>query len=74
MVINSGSDGGAGASKVTQDVANIVSQVPATVEALTGVDLIAALQSLPGVQPTYVDDDEAQAQDEVEEVEVEEKE
>jgi flotillin len=52
VVINSGSDGGAGASKVTQDVANIVSQVPATVEALTGVDLIAALQSLPGLQNT----------------------
>jgi flotillin len=73
VVINSGSDGGAGASKVTQDVANIVSQVPATVEALTGVDLIAALQSLPGLQPTTVDDGDGQkvaAEDEVEEVKV----
>jgi flotillin len=52
VVINSGGDGGAGASKITQDVTNIVSQVPATVEALTGVDLIAALQSLPGLQGT----------------------
>ncbi len=76
VVINSGADGGAGASKVTQDVANIVSQVPATIEALTGVDLIAALQSLPGVQSahddggTSDDGDKKQAQDEVEEVEV----
>ncbi|MFN2222849.1 MAG: flotillin family protein [Candidatus Promineifilaceae bacterium] len=52
VVINSGADGGAGASKITQDVSNIVSQVPATVEALTGVDLITALQSLPGLKGT----------------------
>jgi flotillin len=71
VVINSGGDGGAGASKVTQDVANIVSQVPATIEALTGVDLVAALQSLPGLQPTTVEDGDGQEpQDEVEEVEV----
>jgi flotillin len=47
VVINSGGDG-AGASKVTADVTNIVAQVPATLEALTGVDLMQALQSLPG--------------------------
>jgi flotillin len=75
VVISSGSDGGAGSSKVTQDVANIVSQVPATVEALTGVDLIAALQSLPGLQPTEPDGEDgqkakAEAQADVEEVEV----
>jgi flotillin len=49
VVISSGGDGaGAGASKVTADVTNIVAQVPATLEALTGVDLIQALQTLPG--------------------------
>lgn len=48
VVINSGGDG-AGTSKVTEDVTNIVAQVPATIEALTGVDLLAALQGLPGV-------------------------
>lgn len=47
VVINSGGDG-AGASKVTADVTNIVAQVPATLEALTGVDLTQALQTLPG--------------------------
>jgi flotillin len=48
VVINSGGDG-AGASKVTADVTNIVAQVPATLEALTGIDLTQALQSLPGI-------------------------
>lgn len=53
VVISTGSGGsgeGAGAAKVTQDIANIVAQVPATVEALTGVDLIAAIKNLPAVK------------------------
>jgi flotillin len=49
VVINSGG-GGAGASRVTQDVADIVAQVPATVEALTGVDLVETIRSLPGAR------------------------
>jgi flotillin len=48
VIINSGGDG-AGASKVTADVTNIIAQVPATLEALTGVDLVQALQTLPGI-------------------------
>jgi flotillin len=48
VVISSGGDG-AGASKVTADVTNIIAQVPATLEALTGVNLIDALGSLPGI-------------------------
>ncbi|MGD9049823.1 MAG: flotillin domain-containing protein, partial [Anaerolineae bacterium] len=48
VVISNGGDS-AGASKVTADVTNIVAQVPATIEALTGVDLMQALQSLPGI-------------------------
>lgn len=51
VVINSGGDS-AGASKVTADVTNIVAQVPETVEALTGVNLIDALKSLPGFGQT----------------------
>lgn len=52
VVISSGGDGqsGAGASKVTADIANIVAQVPATVEALTGVNLVEALRELPGLK------------------------
>ena len=39
VVVNSGGGRGAGASKITQDVADIVSQLPPVVEGLTGVDL-----------------------------------
>jgi flotillin len=48
IVIISGGGDGAGASKLTQDVADIVAQVPATVEALTGVNLVDLLKNLPG--------------------------
>jgi len=49
VVINSGGDG-AGASRVTQDIANIIAQVPETVEALTGVDVIKAIKNLPAIK------------------------
>ena len=49
VVISNGGDG-AGASKITADVTNIIAQVPAILEALTGVDLIEALQTLPGIK------------------------
>jgi flotillin len=49
IVIIGGNGDGTGASKLTADVTNIVAQVPATVEALTGIDLMQALQSLPGI-------------------------
>jgi flotillin len=48
VIINSGADG-AGASKITADITKIVAQVPETLEALTGVNLTEALQSLPGI-------------------------
>ena len=52
VVISSGGDSSApsGASRVARDVADIVSQVPETVEALTGINLIEMLKNLPGVQ------------------------
>ena len=51
VVISNGGDtgAGAGASKVTQDVSNTIAQLPALVEALTGVDLIGTLKNLPGI-------------------------
>ncbi len=49
VVINSGGDGGAGASKVTKDITNIVAQVPAVLESLTGVELEALLAKIPGL-------------------------
>ena len=48
VIISNGSDG-AGASKLTGDVTNIIAQMPATIEALTGVNLEKALQTLPGI-------------------------
>lgn len=48
VISTGGGDGaGAGASRVARDVADIVAQVPATVEALTGINLIETLQNLP---------------------------
>jgi flotillin len=47
VVISSGEGGGAGASKITQDITNIMAQVPATVEALTGVDIVGGIRNLP---------------------------
>jgi len=63
VVISNGSDDGSGtgASKITKDVTNIIAQVPATIEALTGIDLMAAIQDLTGLKP--VENDEQPAED-----------
>ncbi|NDJ76866.1 MAG: flotillin family protein, partial [Chloroflexi bacterium] len=61
VVISNGDGAGAGASKISGDIASIIAQVPATVEALTGVDLTAAISSLPGVmgsQPKPADSED----------------
>lgn len=63
VVINSGGDG-AGASRVTQDIANIVAQVPATVEALTGVNVIEMIKNLQAVQGAQAGQEQAQVEDE----------
>ena len=47
-----GNDAGAGTSRITKDVTNIVAQVPETIEALTGVNLMDTLGSLRGVKQT----------------------
>lgn len=59
VIVNSGGDGdsGAGASKVTKDVTNIIAQVPATVEALTGIDFIASIKNLEAVKSNKKSDD-----------------
>jgi flotillin len=48
VIVNSGADG-AGASRITRDITNIVAQLPETMEALTGVNLVDALKNLPGI-------------------------
>jgi flotillin len=62
VIINSGGSDGAGASKVTADVTNIVAQVPATLEALTGVNIVQALQSLPGLGQAMADNEDHEKQ------------
>lgn len=52
VVINSGADGhaGTGASKVTRDVTDAMAQLPAVIEALTGINMIDLLKNLPAVR------------------------
>lgn len=45
-----GNSSGAGASRVTNDITNIVAQLPAVVEALTGIDILGTLKNLPGIK------------------------
>jgi flotillin len=47
VVINSGGDGGAGASKITGDITNIIAQLPPVIEALSGVNLNDLLKRIP---------------------------
>ncbi len=49
VISNDGANGGgAGAAKVTADVGTIVSQLPAILEALTGMNMTEALKNMPG--------------------------
>jgi flotillin len=50
VVIGDGNGPGAGAHRLTGDVSVALSQVPEIIEALTGVDIIGSIQSLPSVQ------------------------
>ena len=52
VIINSGGDpnSGAGASKITKDITDIIAQVPATIEALTGLDLLGTIRNLEAVK------------------------
>jgi flotillin len=59
VVINSGGDG-AGASRITNDIANIIAQVPETVEALTGVNLIETIRNLPAIKGAPESKEEAE--------------
>ncbi len=58
-----GNDSGAGTSRITRDVTNIVAQVPATIEALTGVNLMDALGNLRGIKQTGDNDSKAEKSD-----------
>src|SRR5947209_8377072 len=47
-IVSTGSDGG-GASRITNDVATMVAQVPALVEALSGINIADLIKALPGL-------------------------
>ncbi|MCZ7538585.1 MAG: SPFH domain-containing protein [Anaerolineae bacterium] len=49
VIISSGDGASAGASKLSGDITNIIAQVPATVEALTGLSLSESISQLPGI-------------------------
>lgn len=64
IVIIGGANGsGSGASRISEDVTQIIAQVPSTVEALTGVDLTEALQNLPGLKETAAGDGKSEGSD-----------
>ena len=56
MISGGGGDSaGVGASRITKDVTNVIAQLPAVVEALTGIDVLGTLKGLPGVRNTGSD-------------------
>lgn len=54
VVISNGGDtnNGSGVSRIPADITNIVAQVPALIEALTGLDLNETIKQLPGLLET----------------------
>lgn len=50
VIINSGNGVGGGASKLTGDVAQIISQLPPVLESLTGIKLETLLQQVPALR------------------------
>jgi flotillin len=49
-IISSGDGTGAGASKITGDITNIMAQLPAVIESLTGVQLQRLLEQVPALR------------------------
>ncbi|KAA3664169.1 MAG: flotillin family protein [Chloroflexi bacterium] len=60
VIVNSGGDekSGSGASKITRDVTDIIAQVPATIEALTGMDLLGAIGNLGALKNVDTDEED----------------
>lgn len=50
VIINSGNGSGGGASKLTGDVAQIISQLPPVVESLTGIKLEKLVEQIPAMK------------------------
>jgi flotillin len=52
VISNSGEGGSTGATKITRDITELLSQMPEVVQSLTGVNLVEALKNLPGLKQT----------------------
>jgi flotillin len=50
MVIINAGESSEGASKLTKDVINVISQLPPAVEAISGVDIQKIIKKIPGIQ------------------------
>ncbi len=58
VIINSGNGPGGGASKLTDDVTQIIAQLPPVLESLTGVKFEKLLQQVPALKKAMEKDDE----------------
>ncbi len=58
VIINSGNGNGGGASKLTGDVTQIVSQLPPVIESLTGIKFEKLLEQVPSLKKAMERDDE----------------
>ena len=58
VIINSGSGPGGGASKLTGDVTQIISQLPPIIESLTGVKFEKLMEQVPALKRAMGKDDE----------------
>ena len=57
VIINSGSGPGGGASKLTGDVTQIISQLPPVIESLTGIKFEKLLEQVPALKKAMGKDD-----------------
>jgi flotillin len=63
VIINSGNGPGGGASKLTGDVTQIISQLPPILESLTGVKFEKLLEQVPALKKAMAKDDDADLKD-----------
>jgi flotillin len=55
VMVNTGGEGGVGASKLTNEVTNIMAQVPPVIEAMTGIKLSDLVKNVPGMGKPAID-------------------
>ena len=61
VLIGGGDGNGAGASKITRDITDIMAQLPVVMEALTGVKLQDVIRKIPALADLQVDPEKAKA-------------